>query len=151
MLIIYICNSSILCSSQWYFVLLTEPPAFKSCYMSLHAWHRLISKWASLHTCQLWLRTPLEYLDRASLLADCPEGIGLYESSNPWITQPVCLVICRLFTHGVVNVWHFSDPEEALLTWLHNLSVRLNLINDLKSYPSNAFQMTAMIPVQGTD
>lgn len=53
-----------------------------------------------------------EYLDCAALLAGCPEGIGLYESSNPYSTCLLCDLL-TFFTHRVVNVKCFSCPEEA--------------------------------------
>lgn len=69
---------------------------FESGCIPLHAQHWLICQRASLQICHLWRRAPHEYLDCASLLAGCLEGTRLYESSNLWITPPVCCVICRL-------------------------------------------------------
>lgn len=69
--------------------------------------------------CWWWQQTPRKHLDHASPLAVCPEGIGLHESSNPWITQCVCGVICWRFTHAVANVRHFSGPDQ--IWWLYLL------------------------------
>lgn len=108
-------------------------------YILIHttcaAWvHSLSSvRQACLQICRLWQQTPRKHLDHASPLAVCPEGIGLRESTNPWITQCVCGVICWRFTHAVANVRHFSGPDRTWRLYLfHYPNLKDNYsVNDL--------------------
>lgn len=94
-------------------------------YILIHttcvAWGRSLSsvKPARPQICWWWQQTPRKHLDHASPLAVCPEGTGMHESPNPWITQCVCGVICWRFTHAVANVRHFSGPDQ--IWWLYLL------------------------------